>query len=150
VETLLHSLRDYTETDPKLVLDGCHAVVSSFVENFDSFNRPGYCEDLESSADRIVEYANRIRNSVNPADLDKLANVMMDWQGVGCPYTYGVLDGYNMKESAKIIRQGPVSEPKGGDKKPASVAKGADKSKVCASPDTAATEPSADECEQGE
>jgi len=56
VHSLLESLDDYTKTDPKLVVDGCYAIVSSFVETFKDFNRPGYCEGLEMSVETIVRY----------------------------------------------------------------------------------------------
>jgi hypothetical protein len=88
VHGLLESLDDYTKTDPKLVVDGCYAIVSSFVENFEDFNRPGYCEGLEMSVETIVKYAvdDIPRNLVSLDDLDKLANIMIEWQNVGSSY----------------------------------------------------------------
>jgi hypothetical protein len=148
VQDLLYSLREYTSTDPKLVVNACYPVVSSFVDNFDQFDRPGYCKELESSVDRVVEYANLIRNSVTQEDLDKLADVMMDWQSEGS--NYGLLDDCDMKEAARTIRHGPPSKPEeppqeqqeSHKKRAAAVDKEVNPSKGCASPDTAATEPS--------
>ena len=113
VHSLLESLDNYTKTDPKLVVDGCYAIVSSFVENFDDFDRPGYCENLDMSVDTIVKYAvdDIPRNLVSSNDLDKLANIIIEWQNVGS--SYGIFDGYeefDMKKSANLIRNGRDSE----------------------------------------
>ncbi|OEU10505.1 hypothetical protein FRACYDRAFT_247042 [Fragilariopsis cylindrus CCMP1102] len=120
VHSLLESLDKYTETDPNLVVDGCYAIVSSFVENFDYFDRPGYCEDLEDSAEKIIQYVvyDIPRNMVSSNDLDKLANIMIEWQNVAAPY--GVLNnrclGFDI--GANLIRNGRGADEEEEDKKP--------------------------------
>ena len=155
VHSLLESLDNYTKTDPKLVVDGCYAIVSSFVENFDDFDRPGYCENLDMSVDTIVKYAvdDIPRNLVSSNDLDKLANIMIEWQNVGS--SYGIFDGYDeefdMKKSANLIRNGRDSEEEEECRKPAAavavpsaaaIVQAPISKKLNGSPDTAATEPS--------
>ena len=155
VHSLLESLDNYTKTDPKLVVDGCYAIVSSFVENFDDFDRPGYCEDLDMSVDTIVKYAvdDIPRNLVSSNDLDKLANIIIEWQNVGS--SYGIFDGYDeefdMKKSANLIRNGRDSEEEEECKKPAAavavpsaaaIVQAPISKKLNGSPDTAATEAS--------
>ena len=158
VQSLLESLDNYTKTDPKLVVDGCYAIVSSFVENFDDFDRPGYCEDLDMSVDTVVKYAvdDIPRNLVSSNDLDKLANIMIEWQNVGS--SYGIFDGYDeefdMKKSANLIRNGRDSEEEKECKeckKPAqavavpsaaAIVQAPISKKLNGSPDTAATEAS--------
>jgi hypothetical protein len=151
VHSLLESLDDYTKTDPKLVVDGCYAIVSSFVETFKDFNRPGYCEGLEMSVETIVRYAvdDIPRNLVSSNDWDKLANIMIEWQNVASPY--GVLDnypGFDMKKSANLIRNGRGSDDEEENKKPVAVVavtavvQAPISKQLNGSPDTAATEPS--------
>ena len=158
VHSLLESLDNYTKTDPKLVVDGCYAIVSSFVENFDDFDRPGYCENLDMSVDTIVKYAvdDIPRNLVSSNDLDKLANIMIKWQNVGS--SYGIFDGYDeefdMKKSANLIRNGRDSEEEEECKEcknsapavavpsAAAIVQAPISKKLNGSPDTAATEPS--------
>ncbi|OEU10963.1 hypothetical protein FRACYDRAFT_246064 [Fragilariopsis cylindrus CCMP1102] len=154
VHSLLESLDNYTKTDPKLVVDGCYAIVSSFVENFDDFDRPGYCENLEMSVDTIVKYAvdDIPRNLVSSNDLDKLANIMIELQNVGS--SYGLFDDYeefDMKKSANLIRNGRDSEEEEEYKKPAAavavpsaaaIVQAPISKKLNGSPDTAATEAS--------
>ena len=158
VHSLLESLDNYTKTDPKLVVDGCYAIVSSFVENFDDFDRPGYCENLDMSVDTIVKYAvdDIPRNLVSSNDLNKLANIIIEWQNVGS--SYGIFDGYDeefdMKKSANLIRNGRDSEEEEECKEcknsapavavpsAAAIVQAPISKKLNGSPDTAATEPS--------
>ena len=151
----MESLDNYTKTDPKLVVDGCYAIVSSFVANFDDFDRPGYCENLDMSVDTIVKYAvdDIPRNLVSSNDLDKLANIIIEWQNVGS--SYGIFDGYDeefdMKKAANLIRNGRDSEEEEEYKKPAvavavpsaaAIVQAPISKKLNGSPDTAATEAS--------
>lgn len=148
VHTLLGSLDSYTKTDPKLVVNGCYAIVSSFVENFNDFNRPGYCEELDTAVETIVKYAvdDIPRNLVSSNDLDKLANIMIEWQNVGY-----LFEEFDMEKSANLIRNGRDSEEEKECKKSAAavaappaaaIVKAPISKKLNGSPDTAATEPS--------
>jgi len=101
---LLQSIEPHTGTDPKLVIDCCRSVVSSFVDNFGFFERAGYCEDLEGMADTIVDYANDVRSKVAQEELDDLAKTMIEWRDIIDPYG-GFMD-YDMEKTACIIRQG--------------------------------------------
>jgi len=105
---LLESLEQYTRTDPKLVIDCCRSVVSSFVDNFAFFQRAGYCEDLECMADTIVDYVNDVRSDVTQEELDDLAKTMIEWRDIIDPCG-GFMD-YDMEKTACIIRQGHKNE----------------------------------------
>jgi hypothetical protein len=153
MSTLLYSLEDYSEKELKLVFDGCYAIVSLFVENYDDFQRPGYCEDLESMAQTVVDYTNEVRNSVPQNDLQRLADTMIEWDEVASDHFSNA--DFDMEEAARIICNGPETETAvAEDKKPAAKEPSAspdnavaeDKKPAAketpASPDTAATEPS--------
>ena len=100
------------------------------------------------AVETIVKYAvdDIPRNLVSSNDLDKLANIMIEWQNVGY-----LFEEFDMEKSANLIRNGRDSEEEKECKKSAAavaappvaaIVKAPISKKLNGSPDTAATEPS--------
>jgi hypothetical protein len=108
MEQLISSCNEYLESDSQLVCDCYYSIISSFVENFKSFQRPGYCEDLESMADTIERNLLRVWERLSAESIERMADIMTDWKSIGDPY--GLLMDYDMDATVKALLAGPNSK----------------------------------------
>ena len=107
MESLMKEAEEFRDSEPVLLLDCYQSIISSFVENFQDFTRPGYLEDIDSIASRIQDNLMQVWEQLPPSGVNKMARALEDLAKEVSGYC--LLEGYDMEKAVEQLRKGPSS-----------------------------------------